>query len=53
MPTPAAHVRPDDDARYGLSKEALMNLTELFSGELDREAKITRRALGRVPEGRD
>jgi uncharacterized damage-inducible protein DinB len=37
----------------GLSKEALMNLTELFSGELDREAKITRRALERVPEGRD
>ena len=30
-----------------------MKLTELFLGELDREAKITRRALERVPEGRD
>jgi uncharacterized damage-inducible protein DinB len=30
-----------------------MKLTELFAGELDREAKITRRALERVPEGRD
>lgn len=30
-----------------------MKLTDLFLGELDREAKITRRALERVPEGRD
>ena len=30
-----------------------MKLTELFLGELDREAKITRRALEHVPEGRD
>ena len=30
-----------------------MKLTELFLGELDREAVITRRALERVPEGRD
>src|SRR5687767_9585897 len=30
-----------------------MKLTELFLGELDREAAITRRALERVPEGRD
>ena len=29
-----------------------MKLTELFKGELDREAVITRRALERVPEGR-
>lgn len=30
-----------------------MKLTELFLGELEREAPITRRALERVPEGRD
>ena len=30
-----------------------MKMTELFLGELDREAAITRRALERVPEGRD
>jgi uncharacterized damage-inducible protein DinB len=30
-----------------------MKLTELFLAELDREAAITRRALERVPEGRD
>jgi uncharacterized damage-inducible protein DinB len=30
-----------------------MTLNELFLGELDREAVITRRALERVPEGRD
>jgi uncharacterized damage-inducible protein DinB len=30
-----------------------MNVTELFLGELEREAVITRRALERVPEGRD
>jgi hypothetical protein len=30
-----------------------MKLTELFLGELDREAPITRRALERVPEGRN
>jgi uncharacterized damage-inducible protein DinB len=30
-----------------------MKMTELFLGELDREAKITKRALERVPEGRD
>ncbi len=30
-----------------------MKMTELFLGELDRESKITRRALERVPEGRD
>jgi uncharacterized damage-inducible protein DinB len=30
-----------------------MKLNELFLGELDREAAITRRALERVPEGRD
>jgi len=30
-----------------------MNLTELFLGELEREAPLTRRALERVPEGRD
>jgi uncharacterized damage-inducible protein DinB len=30
-----------------------MKMTELFLGELDREAKITKRALAKVPEGRD
>jgi uncharacterized damage-inducible protein DinB len=30
-----------------------MKLTELFLGELDREAPITRRVLERVPEGRN
>jgi uncharacterized damage-inducible protein DinB len=30
-----------------------MKLTDLFLGELEREAPITRRALERVPEGRD
>jgi uncharacterized damage-inducible protein DinB len=30
-----------------------MKVTELFLGELDREGPITRRALERVPEGRD
>ena len=30
-----------------------MKLTELFLGELEREAPLTRRALERVPEGRD
>jgi uncharacterized damage-inducible protein DinB len=30
-----------------------MKLTELFLGELDREAPLTRRALERVPEGRN
>jgi hypothetical protein len=30
-----------------------MKMTELFLGELDREAKITKRALESVPEGRD
>src|SRR3954470_12556802 len=30
-----------------------IKLTELFLGELDREAPLTRRALERVPEGRD
>jgi uncharacterized damage-inducible protein DinB len=30
-----------------------MNLTELFMSELEREEKITRRALERVPEGRE
>lgn len=30
-----------------------MKLTELFSAELEREGAITRRALERVPEGRD
>jgi uncharacterized damage-inducible protein DinB len=30
-----------------------MQMTELFLGELDREAKITKRALESVPEGRD
>jgi uncharacterized damage-inducible protein DinB len=30
-----------------------MKLTELFLGELDREGPLTRRALERVPEGRD
>jgi uncharacterized damage-inducible protein DinB len=30
-----------------------MKLTELFLAELDREAAITRRALERLPEGRD
>jgi uncharacterized damage-inducible protein DinB len=29
-----------------------MKLTELFLAQLDREAKITRRVLARVPEGR-
>jgi uncharacterized damage-inducible protein DinB len=33
--------------------EAQMKLTELFIGELDREGPLTRRALERVPEGRD
>jgi uncharacterized damage-inducible protein DinB len=33
--------------------EASMKLTELFLGELDREGPLTRRALERVPEGRD
>jgi uncharacterized damage-inducible protein DinB len=32
--------------------EVRMKLTELFLGELDREAVITRRALERVPDGR-
>jgi uncharacterized damage-inducible protein DinB len=54
MPTPAARMSGRAMMRdTGLSKEAPMKLTELFSGELDREAKITRRALERVPEGRD
>jgi uncharacterized damage-inducible protein DinB len=30
-----------------------MKMTELFLGELEREAKITKRALEKVPEGRD
>ena len=30
-----------------------MKLTELFLGELDREAPLTRRVLERVPEGRN
>jgi uncharacterized damage-inducible protein DinB len=30
-----------------------MRLAELFLGELEREANITRRALERVPEGKD
>ncbi|MEO8078621.1 MAG: DinB family protein [Acidobacteriota bacterium] len=30
-----------------------MTLTELFQGELDREAKLTKRALEHVPEGKD
>src|SRR6188472_4642935 len=30
-----------------------MMLTDLFLGKLEREAPITRRALERVPEGRD
>lgn len=30
-----------------------MKIAELFLGELEREAKITKRALERVPEGRD
>jgi uncharacterized damage-inducible protein DinB len=30
-----------------------MKVTELFLDELEREAKITKRALERVPEGRD
>jgi len=30
-----------------------MKMTELFLGELDREAKLTKRALEKVPEGRD
>jgi uncharacterized damage-inducible protein DinB len=30
-----------------------MKLTELFLGELDREARLTRRVLERVPEGRN
>jgi hypothetical protein len=30
-----------------------MQLTQLFLGELDREAARTRRAIDRVPEGRD
>jgi uncharacterized damage-inducible protein DinB len=30
-----------------------MKLTELFLGELSREAALTRRAIERVPEGRD
>ena len=29
-----------------------MKLTEFFSAQLEREAPLTRRALGRVPEGR-
>jgi uncharacterized damage-inducible protein DinB len=54
MPTPAARMSGRAMMRdTGLSKEAPMKLTELFSGKLDREAKITRRALERVPEGRD
>jgi uncharacterized damage-inducible protein DinB len=35
------------------STELTMNLTELFLAELDREAARTRRALERVPPGRD
>jgi uncharacterized damage-inducible protein DinB len=30
-----------------------MTITELFQGQLEREAKITRTALSRVPEGRN
>jgi len=30
-----------------------MKLTDLFLGELEREAPVTRRALERVPDGRD
>jgi uncharacterized damage-inducible protein DinB len=30
-----------------------MKMTDLFLGELDREAKLTKRALEKVPEGRD
>jgi uncharacterized damage-inducible protein DinB len=33
-------------------KEAVMKMTELFLGELEREASGTRRALERVPEGK-
>ena len=29
-----------------------MKMTDLFLGELEREAAVTRRALERVPEGR-
>jgi uncharacterized damage-inducible protein DinB len=41
-------------SNWAISPErgAAMKMTELFLGELDREAAITRRALERVPEGR-
>src|SRR6187402_2749603 len=51
----AAPIVPECAARYnrGSRTEVNVKLTELFLAELDAEAPRTRRALERVPEGKD
>jgi len=48
----ARKVRGVPDARAAVRDNRGMGMTELFLGELEREAAATRRTLERVPEGR-
>ena len=51
--TSRAATRGTSRAARSTRSSGSIRLTELFLGELDREGPLTRRALERVPEGRD